>query len=88
MRRPLLVADFNLFMKRAIPVACLGILVACGGEPTSPPVTPPPPPPAQQEIPISGLAVAGMESFDTIISDFMRQFAIPAARWPLYAMAS
>ena len=66
-----------MFLKRATSVACLGIMVSCGGEPTSPPVTPPPPPPAQQEIPISGVAVAGMESYDEIISDFMRQFAIP-----------
>ncbi|HEU4558022.1 MAG TPA: serine hydrolase domain-containing protein [Longimicrobium sp.] len=48
--------------------------VACDNPPTvSPPVTPPEPP----EIPISGAAVPGMESFDQIIPDLMRKYAIP-----------
>jgi CubicO group peptidase (beta-lactamase class C family) len=53
--------------------ACLAVLLACGGEPTTPPVSPP----AQQEIPISGAAVPGMGSFDQIIPDLMRKHAIP-----------
>ncbi|WP_331876369.1 serine hydrolase domain-containing protein [Longimicrobium sp.] len=46
--------------------------VACDEKPppVSPPVTP-------AEIPISGAAVPGMESYDKTISDFMRKFAIP-----------
>jgi N-acyl-D-amino-acid deacylase len=47
--------------------------VACGDRdpPFSPPVTPP------AEIPISGAAVPGMESYDQTITDFMRKHAIP-----------
>ena len=59
-----------------IPIACLAVLLACGGEPTTPPVSPVTPP-AQPEIPISGAAVPGMASYDQIISDFMRKYAIP-----------
>jgi CubicO group peptidase (beta-lactamase class C family) len=55
--------------------ACLAVLLACGGEPTTPPVSPPVPPPA--EIPISGAAVPGMGSYDQTITDFMRKFSIP-----------
>jgi N-acyl-D-amino-acid deacylase len=64
-------------MKRAaittIPIACLAVLLSCGGEPTTPPVTPP----AQPEIPISGAAVPGMASYDQIIPDLMRKYAVP-----------
>jgi len=60
-----------------IPFACLAILLACGGEPTAPPAAPPAPPPAQQEIPISGAAVPGMGSYDQIVPDLMRKYAIP-----------
>ena len=47
--------------------------VACDKDPPSfsPPVTLP------AEIPISGAAVPGMESYDQTITDFMRKFAIP-----------
>lgn len=55
--------------------ACLAVLLACGGEPTTPPVSPPATPPA--EILISGAAVPGMGSFDQIITDLMRKHAIP-----------
>jgi N-acyl-D-amino-acid deacylase len=48
-------------------------VVACDKDPPSfpPPVTPP------AEIPISGAAVPGMESYDQTITDFMRKHAIP-----------
>jgi N-acyl-D-amino-acid deacylase len=39
------------------------------GEPTQPP--------AQQEMPISGAAVPGMESYDRVIADLMREHDIP-----------
>lgn len=58
-------------------IACLGVLLSCSGEPTAPPVTPPVTPPAQEEIPISGAAVPGMESYDQVITAFMRKHAIP-----------
>jgi CubicO group peptidase (beta-lactamase class C family) len=53
--------------------ACLAVLLACGGCSGKEPTTPP----AQPEFPISGTAVAGMESFDKTITDFMRKFSIP-----------
>jgi N-acyl-D-amino-acid deacylase len=56
-------------------IACLAIVISCGGEPTTPPVVPPPP--VQQEIPISGTAVPGMGIYDQAIPDLMRKFAIP-----------
>ena len=58
---------------RTFSIACLSVLLSCGGEPTTPPVTPP----AQPEIPISGAAVPGMGSYDQTITDFMRKHAIP-----------
>lgn len=53
------------------------ILAACGGEPTTPPVPSPVTPPAQPEMPITGAAVPGMESYDQAIPDVMRKYAIP-----------
>jgi len=58
----------------------IGTLVAasCGGERTTPTVVPPPvTPSAQQEIPITGTLVPGMKSYDQVITDFMRKYAIP-----------
>jgi CubicO group peptidase (beta-lactamase class C family) len=59
-----------------IPIACLTVLLSCGGEQTTS-ISPPVPPPAQQDIPISGAAVPGMASYDQVISDLMRKYAIP-----------
>src|SRR5688572_13387879 len=75
--QPGLPADSELRVRPAItittiPIAC-AVLLSCGGEPTTPPVTPP----AQQEIPISGDAVPGMGSYDQIVPDLMRKYAIP-----------
>jgi len=57
--------------------ACLAVLLSCGGcgggEPTTAPVSPP----VTQEIPISGAAVPGMASYDQVIPDLMRKYAIP-----------
>src|SRR5688572_18651708 len=67
-------------MKRATittPIACLAVLLSCGGDPTTPPVTPPVTTPAQPEIPISGAAVPGMGSYDQNIPALMRKYAIP-----------
>ena len=48
------------------------LFVACDKDPPfSPPVAP------LEEIPISGAAVPGMESYDQTITDFMRKHAIP-----------
>ena len=55
----------------------LAVLLSCSGEPTTPPVTPPVTPPAQQEIPISGASVPGMEPFDQSVSDLMRKYTLP-----------
>jgi N-acyl-D-amino-acid deacylase len=60
-----------------MPIACLAVLLSCGGESATSPVTPPVTPPAQQAIPISGAAVPGMGSYDQTITDFMRKYAIP-----------
>src|SRR5688572_392883 len=51
--------------------------VACGGEPTAPPVVLPDTLPTQPEIPVTGAAVPGMESYDQTIRDFMRKLSIP-----------
>ena len=60
-----------------IPIAWLAVLVSCGGEPTAQPLSSAVTPPAQQEIPITGAAVSGMGSYDQIIRDLMRKYAIP-----------
>ena len=61
----------------AIPGACLAVLLACGGEPTTPPDPPAATPPAATEMPISGAAVPAMASYDQAIADLMRKHAIP-----------
>ena len=60
-----------------IPIACLAILLACGGEPTTPGVSPADTTPAQQQMPITGAAVAGLGSFDQSVRDLMQKYAIP-----------
>jgi N-acyl-D-amino-acid deacylase len=67
--------DWLVLSRGAAATTCLAVLLACGGEPTTPPVTPPVTPP--QEIPISGAAVPGMGSYDQVIPDLMRKYAIP-----------
>ena len=70
-----------MLMKRAtalaIRIACLAVLLSCGGEPTTPPVAPPDPAPTQPEIPITGAAVPGLGPFDQRVRDLMRKYAIP-----------
>ena len=46
-------------------------IVACAGEPTTPPGSSP------VTIPITGAAVPGMGSYDQVIPDLMRKYAIP-----------
>ena len=46
-------------------------LVACDKDPVGPPDS------VQQDIPISGAAVVGMEPYDQRIRDLMRKYAIP-----------
>jgi CubicO group peptidase (beta-lactamase class C family) len=58
-----------------IPTACLAVLLSCGAEPTTLPAPPPLTP--EQEIPITGAAVPGMGSYDQIVPDLMRKYAIP-----------
>jgi N-acyl-D-amino-acid deacylase len=69
----------SAIIKRKVPLHSrllpLLLLAACGGEPTTTPVTPVTPP--AQEMPISGAAVPGMASYDQVIPDFMRKYAIP-----------
>src|SRR5688572_5948751 len=60
-----------------IAIACLAVLISCGGEPTAPPVSPPVTPPAQPEIPISGAALPGLEPFEQSVRDMMRTYGIP-----------
>ena len=62
---------------RTILIACLAVLISCGGEPTAPPVSPPVTPPAQPEIPISGAAVPGLGPFEQSVRDMMRTYGIP-----------
>jgi N-acyl-D-amino-acid deacylase len=61
-------------MKQALILPVLAALLACGGEPT-PPI--PSGAPAPPEIPVSGVAVAGMGSVDVRIRNFMQKFSIP-----------
>ncbi|HEX2722882.1 MAG TPA: serine hydrolase domain-containing protein [Gemmatimonadaceae bacterium] len=60
-----------------VQIACLAVLIACGGQPTTPSVSPPVTPPAQLDIPVSGVQVPGMESYEKIIPDLMRKYGIP-----------
>src|SRR5687768_14088277 len=53
------------------------ILAACGGEPTTAPPVAPPVAPAQQETPITGVAVPGLGPFDQSVRDLMRKYSIP-----------
>src|SRR5215203_4647915 len=60
-----------------IQIAGLGVLLACGGDPTTPSVSPTDTSSAQQEIPITGTAVPGMAWYDKVIPDLMRKYKIP-----------
>ena len=52
-------------------IAALAVLLSCGGEPpATQPIIP-------AQLPISGVAVAGMSSFDQIIGDWMRKRGLP-----------
>ena len=62
---------------RTLEIAGLAVLLSCGGEPTTPDVSPPVTPPGQQEIPITGVAVPGMGSYDQIVANVMRKYNIP-----------
>src|SRR5687768_12238449 len=62
--------DVAAFVTRLLAAAAF---VACGKDPVGEPTTPPP----QQEVPISGAAVPGMESYDQNIPVLMRKYAIP-----------
>ena len=69
-----------MFMTRA-RASLPGLLVAasfagCDKDPVGAPAEPSTPP-AQQEIPLTGAAVAGMGSYDQIIPALMRKYAIP-----------
>ena len=59
----------------AIRVVGLGVLVACGGEPTKP--SPVDTSTAQQDIPITGSVVSGLEWYDQAIPNLMRKHKIP-----------
>jgi len=61
----------------AIATAGLAVLLSCGGESTTLPGSPLVTPPAPQDIPITGTAVPGMGSYDQIVPDLMRKYAIP-----------
>jgi CubicO group peptidase (beta-lactamase class C family) len=65
-----------MFMKRA-PIACLAVLLSCGGERITPPDSPQVTSPAQEEIPISGAAVPGLEPFDQSVRDLMKKYKVP-----------
>src|SRR5687767_1137905 len=73
--------DWSALPRGAGATACLVVLLSsgscAGGEPTSPPGSPPVTSSPQSQIPISGAAVPGMGSYDQIISDLMRKYAIP-----------
>jgi CubicO group peptidase (beta-lactamase class C family) len=53
-----------------VPVACLAVLISCGGEPTAPPISPVAPP-------ITGAAVPGLEPFEQSVLDMMHSYGIP-----------
>ena len=60
-----------------IRIACLGVLLACGGEATAPPGSTPDTTSAQQQIPITGAAVAGLGSFENSVRDLLQKYSIP-----------
>src|SRR5215216_2024228 len=60
-----------------IQIAGLAVLLACGGDPTTPSVSPADTSSAPQEIPITGTVVSGMAWYDKAIPDLMRKYKIP-----------
>lgn len=61
----------SMSFRTARTIACLAALVACG-DPTTPTVTPP-----QDDIPITGSQVTGMESYEASVRDLLRKYNIP-----------
>lgn len=62
-------------VRTSIRIAGLGVLVACGGDPTKP--SPVDTSSAQQDIPVTGTVVSGMTWYDKAIPDLMRKHKIP-----------
>jgi N-acyl-D-amino-acid deacylase len=52
-----------------ISIACFALMLGCSGEPTTPP--------GEQEIPISGQALSGMEPFEQSVRTVMKKYSIP-----------
>src|SRR4051812_12324366 len=59
-------------------VACLAVLVSCGGaEPTQPTVSQPVTGPVQPELPITGAAMPGLAPFEKSVRDLMQKYKLP-----------
>src|SRR5215211_1779421 len=58
-----------------IRIAGLAVLLACGGDPTTP--SPADTSSAQQEMPVTGTVVPAMAWYDKVIPDLMRKYKIP-----------
>ena len=68
---------------RLTRIACLAVVLSCGGEPTAAPVTPPETPPPQSEFPITGAAMPGMAPFEKSVHDIMRKYGLPGGAFAL-----
>jgi N-acyl-D-amino-acid deacylase len=60
-----------------IRIACLAVLVACGGDTTAPGGSKPDTASSQQQIPITGAAMSGMAPFETSVRALMQTYKIP-----------
>ena len=67
-------AKASMSFHTARTIACLAVLVSCGEPSTSPPPLTTPP---QQDFPITGAAVVGMEPYEQTVRDLMKKYNIP-----------
>ena len=65
-------AKASMSFHTARTIACLAVLASCGGEPTTPVIIPP-----QDNFPITGAQVTGMEPYEQSVRDLMQKYKIP-----------
>ena len=64
-----------MFVRR-VPIACLALLLSCGGEAITPPVTEPVTNPAQ-DFPVTGAGMTGMANFEISVRGLMQKHGLP-----------
>ena len=77
MRHPEVHREHRSAAVKRISIACLAVVLSCGGKETTTAVVPPVTTPAQGEIPVTGVSVPALAPFDQSVRDLMQKYMIP-----------